>query len=271
MGKYRLIKLPCQRFRTCLTQSFIFQPPYHTVLRADPAPVFSRIQNGYCTVFFQIRHNGTFNTAFYTDFRFFPNGRSLNLTPGCSNFHPIGILIHGKINICILLHKIQCQVHMLSVHPDNYIIRAFIFLCDRIFHSACIYRNNIRTGHIPQDIFIGIPVKPLVQVLLYQFVVHIYMTVPVFCLFLQKLVIQNHSQVFFPLNIIVFIQICTFFTGTVFLNHHAEQRQQNHHCNKNNCCQHRRHSAAAPPPVPPGSSPRPLPVGYPPSPALCIF
>ena len=163
------------------------------------------VNHSHAAALWHICNNRTLNTAFYADFRFLFHICPGNLSPCRRNLHTAWLCIHGKIQVRIFLDKFQSKIHILAIHLYYRIFCIIILLPYHIGIFPCIDRNHIGICCVTQDILIGLPIKTLIEVLSYCLIIQIYMAIPEFCLFFQKLLVQDYRHIVCSRDIIIFL------------------------------------------------------------------
>ena len=223
IGIYRLFKFSGDCLRPDITER---TRPYVTdksVGSANQHPVILIFEHRYIVAFPNLGQDRTLDTSAITHLGIAFYLRRLHLTPFRSDHSPRRRwrIVHLIFHIRILLDERECNICGSALRFQDRIIRALL-LCYICILIASDFNRDISVRQcIQQDIFIGIPVKPFVDLISHNRVLNIVLPVINFsghrrclCLFRGRIfvfpdhfIVDHYSELVLCSDIIILFQI----------------------------------------------------------------
>ena len=149
----------------------------------------------------------------------------------------VGVLPVFIRKIRILTHKIKRDKNILSICPQNHVIRALLRFCHCIFTASHLRTDQFCRKRIQIGIFRCIPVKSCIQVLKYS--LHIQIDSPVYepSFILQHHIVHQDCNLLIILQMKIFRCIRQLFRRRIFIIQnfsgqacaHSQDQQDNNH------------------------------------------
>ena len=209
-----------------------------SVLAAYLTPGAGSIQYSHQIAFLHFCQDRTLHAALLPDLSLFLNALVCHIIPMIRDHNTIRILIGFIMDIRIFLYKAHGQIHLTVPYQSDHVICCLHRLSQQIGRCIRCHIDKSFRRNITQHLLCRIPVKPFVQIFVYNPVIHIHFIILQDCFLLHLFIVENDKHFVLLLQFVILAVICNFLGSRIFFQKSGQSDDRDHHNDQQRHCHH---------------------------------